>query len=210
MKIVIFGASGKTGLLLLEQALKSEHQIIAYVRKADSISIEHANLKIVIGKLNEKLKMKDALIGADACISTLGGGSLIHRTPEIVSGIANIVDAMEQLDTKRFIYMSSIGAGDSRFLMAQPIRFLIVSLFLRIPLADHNANEELIAKSKLDWTVVRPGGLTDGLLNEDVKFGKDIIPMKGNRSISRASVASFILKQINNKALYKTAVWLYE
>lgn len=210
MKIVIFGASGKTGFLLLEQALKSGHQIIAYVRRADSISIEHANLKVVIGKLDEKLKIKDALIGADACISTLGGGSLIHRTPEIVSGIANIVDAMEQLGTKRFIYMSSIGAGDSRFLMAQPIRFLIVSLFLRIPLADHNANEELIAKSKLDWTVVRPGGLTDGLLNDDVNFGKDIIPMKGNRSISRASVASFILKQINNKALYKTAVWLYE
>lgn len=210
MKIVIFGASGKTGSLLVDQALEKGHQVTAYVRRTNSISTEHDNLKIVIGNLNEKLKLIDALTGADVCISTLGGNSLTHRTPALVEGIANIVNAMEQAGTKRFMYMSSIGAGDSRFLMAQPIRFLIVSLFLRVPLADHNLNEELIAKSKLDWTIVRPGGLTDGVLKEDVNFGKDIIPMKGNRSISRASVAAFILKQVDNKALFGSAVWLYE
>jgi len=210
MKIVIFGASGKTGSLLVDQTLEKGHQVTAYVRRTNSISTEHNNLKIVVGNLTEKLKLIDALTGAEVCISTLGGNSLTHRTPALVEGIANIVDAMEQAGTKRFMYMSSIGAGESRFLMAQPIRFLIVSLFLRVPLADHNLNEELIAKSKLDWTIVRPGGLTDGVLKEDVNFGKDIIPMKGNRSISRASVAAFILKQVDNKALFGTAVWLYE
>lgn len=210
MKIVIFGASGKTGKLLIEQALENGHQVIAYVRNYGSVSINHSNLKVVVGNLNEKLKLKDIITGADVCISTLGGSSLTHRTPALVEGITNIVDAMENTDTKRFIYMSSIGAGDSRFLMVQPIRFLIVSLFLRVPLADHNTNEELIIKSKLEWTIVRPGGLTDGLMSEDVKYGTEITPMKGNRSISRASVASFILKQIDNKALYNSTVWLYE
>jgi len=200
MKIVIFGASGKTGKLLIEQALENGHQIIAYVR----------NLKVVEGNLNDKLKLNDTITGADVCISVLGGRSLTHRTPALVEGISNLVEAMEKADTKRFIYMSSIGAGESKFLMPQPIRFLIVNLFLRVPLADHNTNEELITKSKLEWTIVRPGGLTDGPMIEDLKYGKDIVPMKGNRSISRASVASFILKQIDNKAFYNSAVWLYE
>jgi putative NADH-flavin reductase len=210
MKIVIFGANGKTGSLLVEQALENGHQVIAYVRNPDSIRTEHTNLKIVVGNLNEKLKMKDALTGTDVCISTLGGGSLTHRTPEIVVGISNIVNAMELAGVKRFIYMSSIGAGESRFLMPQPIRFFLVNLLLRVPLADHNLNEELIAKSKLNWTIVRPGGLTDAPFTGDIKYGKDIIVMKGNRSISRANVASFMLKQLSNEALYKTAVWMYE
>ena len=210
MRIVIFGASGKTGKLLIEQALENGHQVIAYVRKLGSISINHSNLKLVEGNLNDKLKLKDTITGTDVCISVLGGKSLIHRTPELVEGIANIIEAMENAGTKRFIYMSSSGAGDSRFLMAQPIRFLIVNLFLRVPLADQNSNEELISKSKLEWTIVRPGGLTDGLMTKDVKYGKDIVLMKGNRSISRASVASFILNQIDNKALNNSAVWLYE
>jgi putative NADH-flavin reductase len=210
MKIVIFGASGKTGLLLVEQALENGHQITAYVRNAKSISIKHANLKIVVGNLNETLKLRDVVTDADACISALGGGSLIHRTPALVEGIANIVDAMEKGGTKRFVYMSSIGAGESRYLIPQPLRLFIVNLLLRIPLADHNLNEKRISESKLNWTIARPGGLTDGPVTGDIKFGKDIIVTKNNSKISRANVAAFILKQLNNEALYKTAVWLYE
>jgi len=212
MKIIIFGASGKTGALLVQQALDANHHVTAYVRRASSISIEHPELEVVAGNLNDTKKLKEVISEADACISTLGGSSLTRRTPEIVDGIANIVEVMEQVGTKRFIYMSSIGAGESRFLMAQPIRFLIVSLFLRVPLADHNANEKRIADSKLNWTFVRPGGLTDGALADNLKFGSDITPITitGNRSISRVSVASFILKQISTENLFRKAVWLYE
>ena len=210
MKIVIFGANGKTGLLLIEQTLEKGHQVIAYVRNARSIPTEHPNLKIVVGNLNETLKLKDVVTGADACISALGGGSLIHRTPALVEGTKNIVSAMEKAGTKRFVYMSSIGAGESRFMLPQPFRFLIVNLLLRVPLADHNLNEKQISESQLEWTIVRPGGLTDGPVTGDIKFGKDIIRTKGNRSISRANVASFMLQQLNNESLYKTAVWLYE
>lgn len=210
MKIIIFGASGKTGTLLVQQALSAGHHVTAYVRKASSVTIEHPELEVVVGNLNDTQKLKDVISGADVCISALGGGSLTKRTPELVEGIANIVTTMENAGIQRFIYLSSIGAGESRFLMAQPIRFLIVSLFLRVPLADHNANEKRIAESKLNWTFVRPGGLTDGALNESPKFGFDITPMTGNRSISRASVASFILKQISNENLFRKAVWLYE
>lgn len=210
MKIVIFGANGKTGLLLLEQALESGHQVIAYVRKPNSISTTHSNLKVVVGNLNETLRLKDAIIGADACISALGGSSLTHRSPEIVKGIEKILDVMEEVDVKRFIYLSSIGAGESRFLMAQPIRFLIVNLFLRIPLADHNQNEQHIEATNLNWTIVRPGGLTDNAKTGNLKHGTEKVMMTGNRSISRANVAAFMLNQLTNETYSKNAVWLYE
>lgn len=210
MKVVIFGANGKTGRLLLEQALAKGYQVVAYVRKAGSIQTDHPNLKVIVGNLNEKLNLADAISGADSCISALGGGSLTHHSPEIVQGIQNIVSIMEQEVVPRFIYLSSLGAGESRLMMPQPMRFMIVNLMLRIPLADHNTNEQRLAKSKLKWTVVRPGSLTDGPLTGNLKHGSEIVKLKGNASISRANVASFMLQQLSDETYVKKASWLSE
>jgi len=210
MKVVIFGANGKTGILLVEQALAKGHQVVAYIRRPESILIDNPKLKIIIGNLNEPLKMKDAITGADACVSTLGGGSLTKHSIETMNGIKNIISIMEIAKVQRFIYLSSLGAGESRFLIPQPLRFILTRFFLRVPLADHNFNEGNIIKSKLDWTLVRPGSLTDGQLTGDLKYGDDKTKMKGNSSISRANVASFILQQLTDSNYIKKAVWLYE
>ena len=210
MKIVIFGASGKTGSLLAEQALAAGHEVIAYVRRPESVKPENKNMKVVVGQLSDTTKIKSAIAGADVCVSTLGGNSLSKHATEFMEGIQNIIKAMEEEKVKRFIYMSSIGAGDSRELMAQPVRFLIADVMLRIPLADHTSNEKRIAQSSLNWTVVRPGGLTDGPLKADIKHGSEKVKLKGSPSISRASVATFILKQINNETYRNKGVWVYE
>lgn len=210
MKVVIFGANGKTGILLVEQALAKGYQVVAYIRRPGSIVIDNPKLKIIIGNLNEPLKMKDAITGADACISTLGGGSLTKHSIEIMNGIKNIISIMEVTKVHRFIYLSSLGAGESRFLIPQPLRFFLTRFFLKVPLADHNLNESNIIKSKLDWTLVRPGSLSDGQLTGDLKYGADKTKMKGNSKISRANVALFILKQLIDTTYIKKAVWLYE
>jgi putative NADH-flavin reductase len=210
MKIVIFGASGKTGLLLTKQALAAGHEVIAFVRRSESIKQENENLKVVVGQLNDAAKIKSTITGSDVCVSTLGGNSLTKHATEFMEGIQNIIKAMEEEKVKRFIYMSSIGAGNSRALMAQPVRFFIADLMLRIPLADHTVNEQCIAQSTLNWTVVRPGGLTDGPLKTDIKHGSENVMIKGSPSISRASVAAFILRQIEDEIYTNKAVWVYE
>jgi len=210
MKIVIFGASGKTGLLILEEALATGYEVVAYVRRKESIKIENPNLKIAIGQLNDKDKLKAAINGADACISTLGGASLTKHSIEIIEGIDNIITVMESTNVKRFIYLSSFGAGDSRKNIPQPFRFLIVDFMLRVPMADHNVNENRITKSKLQWTIVRPGGLTDGEKTENIKHGSENIKLKGNSKISRSNVASFMLNQLKNSNYTNKCVWLQE
>ena len=209
MKIVVFGATGKTGRLLVEQALAKGHKVTAYVRNPQSVKIENENLKIVVGNLSETLKLKDALAGAEACFSTLGGNSLTKRSQELVSGIDNIVQVAEQEVVPKFIYLSSFGAGDSKKLMPGIMRFFIVDLMLRVPLADHNLNEKRIMSSKLQWTLVRPGGLTDGALTGNVSFGTEAFK-QGKTSISRADVAAFMLSQLENSTYNKKAVWLFD
>ena len=210
MKVIIFGASGKTGKLLTNQALAKGHQVTAYVRRADALVQQHPNLKIIVGSLNDAVTLKEAISGADACISVLGGGSLTRHSPEIISGIDRIVTLMENEGVKRFIYLSSIGAGESRYLMGAVIRFFIADVLLRVPLADHTSNELRLAKSTLNWTVVRPGGLTDGPLTGNLKHGSEKITLKGSAKISRANVASFILDQLSDTTYNNKEVWLYE
>ena len=210
MKVVIFGANGKTGLLLVEQALAKGYQVYAYVRRPRSILIENPKLKIVVGNLNEPLKMKDTISGADACISALGGSTLTKHSIEMINGIKNIISIMEITKVHRLIYLSSLGANESRYLIPQPLRFFLTNIFLRVPFADHNTNENNIRNSKLQWTIVRPGSLTDGQLTGDLRYGTENTKIKGGISISRANVASFMIQQLTDTTYQQKAVWLSE
>jgi len=211
MKIVVFGASGKTGLHLIKQALDNQHEVIAYVRRDNAIGLEHKNLKIVVGNLSDVSKISETIKGSDACISALGGNSLRKHAIDFMNGISNIIKAMETNGVNRFIYLSSIGAGESRLYMSQPIRFLIVDLMLKIPLADHTKNEEAIKTSKLQWTIVRPGGLNDTPLSDkELSHGHEAIVLKGNPSISRANVASFMLAQLSHDTYLNKSAWLHQ
>jgi putative NADH-flavin reductase len=210
MKFVLFGASGKTGLLLLEELLSSSHEVVAYVRTKASIALEHPNLTVVEGQLNETDKLRSVIAGADACISTLGGASLSKHNDAIMQGIESIVRIMEEANVQRFLYLSSYGAGDSRKSMPQPVRFLIADLMLRVPLADHTTNENRIIGSGLDWTIVRPGGLTNGPKTNKMRFGNESVKLTGNPSISRANVAAFLANQLTDRAFLKQCVWLSE
>lgn len=210
MNVTIFGASGRTGQQLVQQALDKGHKVTAYVRRENALNIQHDGLRIITGTLDNTERLGESIRGADACLSALGGNSLTKHSGEIIAGIGRIVETMERQGVKRLIYLSSIGAGESRQFLPQPVRFLVADLLLRIPLADHNANEKRIAGSSLDWTIVWPGGLTDGPRSDNLKHGSNRITIKGNATISRASLASFMLAQADNPGYICKSVWLQE
>ena len=64
--------------------------------------------------------------------------------------------------------------------------------------------------SKLQWTVIRPGSLTDGQITGNLKYGTDDMKLKRISGISRANVASFIIKQLTDTNFHQKAVWLCE
>jgi len=210
MKLVIFGATGKTGKILVNQALNNGHYVIAYVRRENNDLQTHKNLKIIVGGLEDNNKLLEALTGADACISALGGNSITKHSTEFIAGFNKIVSLTQQVGIKRFIYLSSIGVGESRYYMGAIIRFLIVDLMLRVPLADHNINEKVLTQSNLKWTIIRPGSLTDGEITNNLKHSSDKIKLKGNPKISRANVAAFMLQTLEHNLYLNKGVSLFE
>src|ERR1700716_3100022 len=73
MNLVVLGATGRTGRLVVEQALISGHNVTALVRSPEKVATSHPNLRVVIGAATETSAVSGALEGADAVISTLGG-----------------------------------------------------------------------------------------------------------------------------------------
>jgi len=108
MNIVVFGASGRTGLLTVFQSLEKGHHVTAFSRKASSVTIQHKNLRIIQGDILDYEKVKQALEGQDVVISTLGVESRKYTTV-LSEGTANIIRAMNLFNVKRFICMSSAG-----------------------------------------------------------------------------------------------------
>ena len=79
MKMVIFGASGKTGKLLIDMALEAGHEVRAYVRRPLSVQPENKNLSVVVGALSDTEKIRIVVAGADACIGWKFAERTCHR-----------------------------------------------------------------------------------------------------------------------------------
>jgi putative NADH-flavin reductase len=71
MKLALFGASGKTGRHLVEQALAKEYSVTALARTPDKLARYHDRLKVIQGDIRDASKVAEAVAGADAVLSVL-------------------------------------------------------------------------------------------------------------------------------------------
>lgn len=191
MNLLIFGATGETGRELVNQALAQGNAATAFVRDPGKLDIKHPNLKVIEGDVTDTATVERAVQGQDVVFSTLGSRSL-KKNPTLTKGVDTIVRAMEKQGVQRFVYQSSLGVGNSREHLDFLVRYIIIPLVLRNAIADHTAKEKIVQQSSLDWVIVRPAGLTNGLHTDNYRHGESI---HYGAKISRADVADFMLKQ---------------
>ena len=196
MKIIVFGATGTVGRRIVDRALLQGHDVTAFARRAASVALDHPRLTVVEGDVLEAVDVTAAIAGRDAVIVALGAGR--NGTVRSV-GTQHVVDAMKQLGVRRLIVQSTLGAGDSRPALNFWWRRIMFGLLLRPAYADHQRQEEIVAASGLDWTLVRPSAFTDGPATNRYQHG--FAPtLKGLAlKISRADVAGFMLRQLTDQ-----------
>ncbi len=199
MNLLIFGATGGTGCELVKQALALGNVVTAFVRDSAKLDIQHPSLKVVEGDVTDTATLEEAVKGQDVVLSALGSSSL-KKNPALTEGVHHIVRAMEKHNVRRFIYQSSLGVGDSRHRINLLFRLIIIPLVLRNAIADHEDKEQIIKQSQLDWVIVRPAGLTNGAHTGKFRDGESI---EYGAKISRADVADFMLKQVNDDTYLK-------
>jgi len=195
MKIVVIGANGGTGTELVRQLLKKKHKVVAFVRDAASIDIKDKNLSIVKGNVKDLDSLKTATKNADAVVSALGPRGLKKSTLQ-EKFAENIVAAMQHNNVSRLVSLSAWGAGESNK-HAPILMKLIFWTILRNVFKDKRTAESIIAASKLNYTLVRPGRLLDSGPRKTVKVSMKKKP-RVSKAMSRADVAAFMIDQIDS------------
>jgi len=208
MRLTIFGATGPTGLRLVERAVAEGHEVTAFVRDPSRMRASHERLSVVVGDVRDAARIEEAVAGREAVVSALGGGPsnpLHPRRPGEAGGPSSvgtrhIAAAMKRHGVRRFVCQSAWGAGESKENLDAPgwvFMKVLVPPFLRDEYADKDLQEEIVRRSGLDWVIVRPMLLTNGPWTGDYRVGVDLRP--GRRPwISRADVADFLLRQLRD------------
>ena len=202
MKLAIFGATGNTGVELVKQALEKGHQVTAFVRDPSRLSIKHNQLNLVTGDVFDPASVAEAVQNQDAVVCALGARDL-KKTTIRATGTTNIIQAMKQHGVQRLLVVTSMGTGDSWNTLSLINKFFYATL-LKSSREDHEAQETVIRKSGLDWTIIRPSGLTDEPRTGVYEVGENI-PAKTSK-IARADVADLIVKELEQNVLVHKAV----
>jgi len=193
MKLAILGATGGTGRQIVSQALAEGHSVAALVRDPAKLTLQHEHLVLVQGNVLDRAAVDRTLAGAGAVFISLGNTA--NNPNQIVSaGTAVVLDAMKAADVKRLIVISSLGVGDSKDQVPLFFKALIATA-LRNAFQDKEAQEKLVMASETDWTIIRPGGLTDGPATAAYRAGLD---RSIGGQVARADVAAFALAQLSS------------
>ena len=199
MKIALFGATGGTGRQVLEQGLANGHEIRALARSPDKLE-PAPGLEVIAGDVLDQTAVDTCLTGTEAAICVLGSHG--SAQPVEAEGTKRIIAGMQRLDIQRLIAVTSMGVGDSRDQVPGFFRVLM-QLTLKKVMAAKEEQEQLIRDSGLAWTIVRPGGLTDGPATGDYRSGVDK-SIQATR-VARADVADFVLQQLLDERYLRQA-----
>jgi putative NADH-flavin reductase len=211
MKILVLGATGRTGKIFAQLATAKNHQVTAIIRNMKNAILP--KVYYIEGLPTDEQFLTKALQGMDAVVVSLN----INRTSDnpfarvvspltlISDSVKALIPAMEKNNVKRIITVSASGVGDSWNDMYLIARLLIRYSNIWKAYEDHDRQEQIVRQSKMDWTIVRPVMLNDKDSDEyRAVIGK---PTSGN--ISRKGVARFILDSLESEKYVKEVVTLF-
>lgn len=188
MRIVIAGGHGKIALLLAERLTGRGHSAIALIRNpAHASEVYATGAEPVVLDLEQAVvtDLAATLQGADATVFAAGAGpgsSAARKYTVDRDGSILLAEAAERVGTRRFVQISAMGTG----LAPAPGTDEVWAAYIE---AKTQAEDDLRSRD-LDWTILRPGRLTDGPGTGSVTLAP---PRIGRGDISRADVADVVV-----------------
>jgi putative NADH-flavin reductase len=204
MKLVVLGATGGTGLEIVRQAIEHGHSVTAFVRSPDRLKPFWDHITVRQGDLLNCAELEHVIKGHDAVLSGFG-----PRVP-VSKADANLLQQFAVALTR-----AMMNAGVRRVVVESvaflfknsivPPAYLLGRLLFPRTVADASAMERVFGESKLDWTMVRPPELIDKPYTGKYRVREGYLPRFGFR-ISRADVADFMIKAVENRSSIRKVV----
>lgn len=184
MELIIFGATGQTGSAAVEIALEKGHNVTAFVREPEKMTLTHRNLRIVQGDALDYESVASAIVGHEAVISALGARTLDPTTLHSEAS-QNIIRAMEQHGIQKIAVVLSVG------LLVDEVEPQFVHV-----MQEHRRIAESLRASSLEWVGVCPPYITQDKPSGNYWVGNNTVPPRFQ--VSRYDLAAFCVQQMEN------------
>lgn len=215
-RILLYGATGRTGSLLVAYALQQGYAVTALVRNPDKLTIKSEHLTVIRGQPTNPDDVRQAMRGCDFVISTLSAlnesesFSRKKITPPhtLETTMRHTIAGMAEFGLKRIVTLSSIGVGDSWPYAPWYMRLAIKLTNFKITFADHDRQEILLRETDLAWTIARPVALKDhDQLGElVVRYDRTPAPFRMGRRL----LAKFMVDCLSSNEFVRKAPLLAE
>ena len=205
MKVLVIGAGGKTGRLVVDCALRAGHSVKALVHDTAALADNPLSdgVHVIQGDIHDAATVRDAINHCDGVIDTLGGKKPFLKTDLEASAARVVLAAMKETGTKRLVAISVLGAGESGKQAPFWYEHLLLPTFLHGALPDKNAMEAEVMASGLEWVLVRPPILTDDAAQGSARV---FATQETAHKITRADLAQFLVDQLVSDAYLRQAV----
>jgi putative NADH-flavin reductase len=207
VKVLIIGATGGTGRILLEKAVEQGHEVTALARNPSAVAPRDYRPRVLRGNVLDPDAVEAAVAGQDAVLSALGTRST-KPTTLFSESTRNVIGAMDKHGVRRLVCISGVGVADSKGHVGFLYDRIILPFVLKNVYEDKERQEEAIKRSDLEWVIVRPARLTDEPAKGE--YGVFLGGSYTAKTISRADVAAFMLAQLTDDTyVRKTPVISY-
>jgi putative NADH-flavin reductase len=199
MKVLVLGANGAVGQLVLNDLLEANHQVTALVRNASTIQKNHRRLTVVQGNPTNVAELEDVLPGQEVVVSTLGART--NKKTTLRADVArNLTAGMKRHGVRKLVWLDAAGVGSSKDFVRRSSFFfgrIIIPLFLDNMYEDAAVADDLIEKSGCEWVIVRPMSFTNRPKTGNISVVTDMsLTVQLRLRISRADVAAFLVEQV--------------
>jgi putative NADH-flavin reductase len=192
MKITVIDSTGGTGLAVVKLGIKRGHFVTAFARRPEKLNGIRGIASIVNGNALNFDDVRRAVKGQDAIISVLGTAEATRST----------ISAMNEEKVKRGVWVSAYPVAATRPWLMVKFSWLLFGRQYR----DLAIVEQMLSKSDLDWTVVRPPRLTNAKGTGQVRIEKADNVSSGPYSIARADLATILLDEAESTKDIRAAI----
>ena len=205
-KVTVIGGGRGIGLETVKALLERGFAVTAFSRSATAIPLKHENLKLRPGDALNASDISDAVAEADAVVQALG----VPLDLKLITGPINLfsratavmLPVLDAHAIKRLVAVTGFGAGDSASAI-HPLQRIPFQVVFGKAYDDKTVQEELIKSSDLDWTIVRPGVLTNKKICKNYRVRMTPSEWR-NGIISRSAVADYIASSIEDPVSFRT------
>jgi putative NADH-flavin reductase len=199
VKLVVLGATGGTGLEIVRKAIEHGHSVTAFVRSPERLKRFQDRITITRGDLLSSAELERVIQGHDAVVSGFGPRVPVSKADAnlLQQFAVALASAMLRAEVKRVVVESVAFLFKDSII---PPAYLLGRMLFPGIVADSAAMEDVFARSGLDWTIVRPPELTDKPYTGNYRVREGHLPRFGFK-ISRADVADFMIKAVENRSL---------